>query len=84
MAHKLDYTALTTPIPGDGTSLMHLGRAFQRYLDSKLGVLYLALELDRRLWDVDGVRNVFVNACHPGKARVPPSPLSPTIRFCSS
>ena len=65
-AVKLDYSALTTRVADDGTSLIHLSGGFQRYLNSKLAVLYLALELDRRLW-VRGLRNVFVNACHPGK-----------------
>jgi len=65
-AKKLDYKALTTRIPNDGTKFSHLGGGFQRYLDSKLAVLYLALALDQELWNRRGVRNVFVNACHPG------------------
>jgi NAD(P)-dependent dehydrogenase (short-subunit alcohol dehydrogenase family) len=65
-ATKLDYTALTTRVPDDGTSLRHLAGGYQRYLNSKLAVLYLALELDKRL-QARGVKNVFVNACQPGK-----------------
>jgi NAD(P)-dependent dehydrogenase (short-subunit alcohol dehydrogenase family) len=65
-ATKLDYTALTTRVPDDGTSLRHLAGGYQRYLNSKLAVLYLALELDKRL-QARGVKNVFVNACQPGE-----------------
>jgi NAD(P)-dependent dehydrogenase (short-subunit alcohol dehydrogenase family) len=65
-ATKLDYTALTTRVPDDGTSLRHLAGGYQRYLNSKLAVLYLALELDKRL-QARRVKNVFVNACQPGK-----------------
>lgn len=64
-AKKLDYKALTTPIPDDGTSLLHLKGAFQRYLDSKLAVLYLAKALDQDIW-VKSSESIFVNACHPG------------------
>lgn len=64
-ARKIDYDYLTTKIPLDGTSLLHLGAGFQRYLNSKLAVLYLALEMDKILQG-RGVKNVFVNACHPG------------------
>lgn len=64
-ARKLDYHYLTTKIPGDGTSLLHLSGGFQRYLDSKLAVLYLALELNKKL-QRRGLNNIFVNACHPG------------------
>src|SRR5438045_5606098 len=67
IASKLDYETLTTCVPEDGTSLLHLGGGFQRYVNSKLAELYFALELDRRLRE-RGVENVFVNACHPGKA----------------
>ena len=65
-AKKLDYKALTTIVPDDGTSLLHLGGGLQRYFDSKLAVLYLAMELDKVLWS-NGVHNVFVNTCHPGE-----------------
>ena len=65
-AVKLDYTALTTLVPDDGTRLRHLAGGFQRYLNSKLAVLYLALEMDKQL-QARGVKNVFVNACQPGK-----------------
>lgn len=65
-AKKLDYMALTTIVPDDGTSFLHLGGGMQRYLDSKLAVLYFAMELDKILW-ASGVHNVFVNSCHPGK-----------------
>ena len=68
-AKKLNYTALTTKVPKDGKSLLDLGGGFQRYLDSKLAVLYFALELDKQLLkrNLDGV---FVNACHPGETFV--------------
>jgi NAD(P)-dependent dehydrogenase (short-subunit alcohol dehydrogenase family) len=66
-AKKLNYNALTTRVPGDGTSLLHLAGGMQRYLDSKLAVLYFALELDRKLHE-KGLHNIFVNACHPGRA----------------
>jgi NAD(P)-dependent dehydrogenase (short-subunit alcohol dehydrogenase family) len=38
----------------------------KRYVNSKLGVLYIAMELDRRL-QAAGVKNVRVNAVHPGE-----------------
>jgi NAD(P)-dependent dehydrogenase (short-subunit alcohol dehydrogenase family) len=47
-----------------GLSVMK--NAMQRYLNSKLGVLYLAMELDRRLQETK-CTNVLVNAVHPGK-----------------
>jgi NAD(P)-dependent dehydrogenase (short-subunit alcohol dehydrogenase family) len=65
-ARKLDYGHLTTAVPGDGTSLRHLSAGWQRYCDSKLAVLYLALQLDRQL-ETRGVKNVFVNVCQPGE-----------------
>jgi len=64
-AQKLDYDYLTTKIPRDGTSFLHLGPSFQRYLNSKLAVLYLTLEMNKIL-QRRGVNNIFVNACHPG------------------
>jgi NAD(P)-dependent dehydrogenase (short-subunit alcohol dehydrogenase family) len=66
LAAKLDYTALTTRVPNDGTSILHLAGGWQRYANSKLAVLYLALEMDKRL-QARGVKNVFVNAVQPGK-----------------
>ena len=65
-ATKLDYKALTTRVPDDGTSLRHLSGGFQRYLNSKLAVLYLAKALDQEIW-VKSSESIFVNACHPGK-----------------
>jgi hypothetical protein len=65
-AKKLDYKALITIVPNDGTSWRQLGGSFQRYLNSKLAVLYFALELDKRIWEKTG-GTVFVNACQPGK-----------------
>jgi NAD(P)-dependent dehydrogenase (short-subunit alcohol dehydrogenase family) len=65
-ANRLDTLALTTQIPNDGTSLLHLKGAFQRYLDSKLAVLYLAMALAKEVWTKNSA-SIFVNACHPGK-----------------
>jgi hypothetical protein len=65
-ATKLDYKALTTRVPDDGTSLSDLGGGFQRYLNSKLAVLYLAKALDQEIW-IKSSESIFVNACHPGK-----------------
>ena len=67
MARKLQYDFLRKAIPRDGASIFHLWRSFQRYCSSKLGVLYLALELNRRLLS-QGITNIHVNACHPGRA----------------
>jgi NAD(P)-dependent dehydrogenase (short-subunit alcohol dehydrogenase family) len=67
LATKFDYAALTQEIPDDGTSIFHLWRSFRRYCNSKLGVIYLALDLDRQLRS-RGVTNVRVNACHPVRA----------------
>jgi NAD(P)-dependent dehydrogenase (short-subunit alcohol dehydrogenase family) len=66
-AKKLSYTDLTTRIPDDGTSLLHLNAGFQRYCDSKLAVLYFALQLNKQL-SFKNTTNVFVNACHPGNS----------------
>lgn len=67
LATKLNYESLTELIPGDGSSIFHLKRSFQRYCNSKFGVLYLALEVNRQL-HYRGIANVKVNACHPGRA----------------
>jgi NAD(P)-dependent dehydrogenase (short-subunit alcohol dehydrogenase family) len=39
--------------------------ALQHYLNSKLGILYIAMELDRRLQE-SKMDKVLVNAVHPG------------------
>jgi NAD(P)-dependent dehydrogenase (short-subunit alcohol dehydrogenase family) len=67
----LDYEAFANSIPNNSSALWRAGTCFYRYLNSKLGVLYLAMELDRRLREA-GVENVFVNAVHPG-APFPPT-----------
>lgn len=66
-ANKLNYTSLTTRIPNDGTSLHDLNGGWHRYCDSKLAVLYLALQLNAHL-SSKKIDNVFVNACHPRNA----------------
>jgi NAD(P)-dependent dehydrogenase (short-subunit alcohol dehydrogenase family) len=38
----------------------------KRYLNSKLGVLYIAMELNTRLQEA-GTKNIIVNAVHPGE-----------------
>jgi hypothetical protein len=38
----------------------------KRYLNSKLGMLYIALELNKRLQE-EGTKNIHVNAVHPGE-----------------
>ncbi len=68
-AKKLDYAALQTAVPKDGTSLLHLSGGFQRYVDSKLAVLYFAMELNKRV-RARKVENVYINACHPGKCEL--------------
>lgn len=64
---KLDYDMFTTPVDANPGALSGMSKSFQRYLNSKLGVLYFAMELDRRL-RAEGVKNVIVNAVHPGQA----------------
>lgn len=67
MVPKLDYDMFTTPMETKGSTLSLMGKSFNRYVNSKLGVLYFAMELDRRM-RADGVTNVCVNAVHPGQA----------------
>lgn len=64
---KLDYDMFTTPMEANPSAISGMSKSFQRYLNSKLGVLYFAMELDRRL-RAEGVENVFVNPVHPGQA----------------
>jgi len=65
-AQKLDYQALTTRLPGDGSRVIRdMKGAFQRYCNSKLANIYFVEELDRRL-QAKGVTNVYCNVCHPG------------------
>lgn len=64
---KLDYDAFTTPMETKGSALSLMSKSLLRYINSKLGVLYFAMELDRRMRE-EGVENVFVNAVHPGQA----------------
>lgn len=63
----LDYTKLTTRIPGNGKAIKDLGGAFVRYADSKMANMYYAAELSERL-RARGINNVYVNSCHPGAA----------------
>ena len=64
---KLNYDMFTTPLPQQRLAISMIGSSLQRYLHSKLGTLYFAMELDRRLREA-GVENVLVNAAHPGQA----------------
>lgn len=64
-ATKLDYKALTTPVPTDGSHWWHIFNSFRRYLNSKLANIYFTNELDRRL-QARGITNVYCNSCHPG------------------
>jgi hypothetical protein len=41
----------------------------KRYVNSKLGVLYIAMQLDQKL-QAEGVKNVLVNAVHPGECLI--------------
>ncbi|KAL9121747.1 MAG: hypothetical protein Q9187_001687 [Circinaria calcarea] len=66
-ATKLDYKALTTPVPTDGSHWWHIFSSFRRYLTSKLANIYFTNELDRRL-QARGITNVYCNSCHPGSA----------------
>ena len=63
----LNYDIFTSSLFAEKRSgLSVMKNAMQRYLNSKLGVLYLAMELDRRLQEAK-CENVLVNAVHPGK-----------------
>jgi len=64
---KLDYDMCTTPVQQNRPVVSMIGTSLQRYVNSKLGTLYFAMELDRRLREA-GVENVLVNAAHPGQA----------------
>ena len=65
----LDYKALTTAVPGNGTRLWHAPGAFKRYADSKLANIWFASELSRRLRE-KGVKSVYCNSCHPGMSNL--------------
>ena len=66
MADKIDYDILTTVEPTDGSRWWHYFGVFVHYARTKLVNLYFMKELDRRLRD-EAARNVYCNACHPGK-----------------
>jgi NAD(P)-dependent dehydrogenase (short-subunit alcohol dehydrogenase family) len=65
LVSKLDYEVFTNSIPHKQSALSRMRTSLQRYNNTKLGELYLAMELDRRLREA-GVENVFVNTIHPG------------------
>lgn len=65
----LDYRALTTAVPGNGSILWHLPGTFKRYGDSKLANIWFANELSRRLREKE-VKNVYCNSCHPGMSSI--------------
>ena len=63
----MDYDLFENPIPLEAKSVLSAAKdSMKRYINSKLGVLYIAMELDRRL-QASGVKNVRVNAVHPGQ-----------------
>jgi NAD(P)-dependent dehydrogenase (short-subunit alcohol dehydrogenase family) len=67
VVRKLDYDLFRSPIPPTAKSVLSTTKeSMKRYINSKLGVLYIAMELDRRL-QAAGVKNVRVNAVHPGQ-----------------
>ncbi|KAH0542146.1 hypothetical protein FGG08_003446 [Glutinoglossum americanum] len=49
----------------DGSSIIHIRGGLARYGVSKLGLMYFARELDRRL-RAEGILTIKVNSCHPG------------------
>lgn len=64
---KLNYDLFKSPIDTKGKSVLSVTKeSMKRYINSKLGILYIALELDRKL-QASGVKNVRVNAVHPGQ-----------------
>jgi NAD(P)-dependent dehydrogenase (short-subunit alcohol dehydrogenase family) len=63
----IDYEELTRENGEDGTSFMDMRKGFARYGVSKLGLMYLTRELDRRLRN-ESIKTVRVNTCHPGTA----------------
>ena len=65
-AGKLDYEMLTTALPTDGSRWWHYFATWGHYGRAKLANIYFTRELDRRLRE-RGVRNVYCNACHPGR-----------------
>ena len=65
----LDYKALTTVVPGNGSKWWDLPGTFKRYGDSKLANIWFASELGRRLRE-NGVQNVYCNSCHPGMSNL--------------
>jgi NAD(P)-dependent dehydrogenase (short-subunit alcohol dehydrogenase family) len=72
VCRKLDYDLFTSPIPEAKSVLSTTKESMKRYINSKLGVLYIAMELDRRL-QAAGVKNVRVNAVHPGQHSLVPT-----------
>jgi len=65
LATRLDYISLATLLPDDGHTFKDISLGWQRYVNSKLGSLYLCFELDKRI-RAKGNPNVHVNTCHPG------------------
>ena len=62
---KINYSQLQTPPPGDKDGYLDMIPIFQRYCTSKLAILYMTMELNRRLL-ARGHDHIFVNAIHPG------------------
>ena len=81
LAKKLDYKALTTRVPDDGKHYKDVPAGFQRYVDSKLAVLYLAFEMNKRI-RARGVTNVYVNACHPGMSALQATRPQDSLLMC--
>lgn len=67
VAEKIDYDILVTKIPEDGKKLRDVKHAFQLYVNSKLALIYGVQELARRVRKI-GIKNVYINSCHPGNA----------------
>lgn len=65
LATKIDYNQLKDRPPGDKDGFLDMIPMFQRYCTSKLAIIYMAMELNRRLLGKD-IHNIFVNAIHPG------------------
>ncbi|KAI9771120.1 MAG: hypothetical protein M1840_002471 [Geoglossum simile] len=62
---RINYGDLRRKNGEDGSNLMDMKRGFLRYSISKLALIYLAFELDKRLRSRDAT-SIKVNACHPG------------------
>jgi NAD(P)-dependent dehydrogenase (short-subunit alcohol dehydrogenase family) len=66
VCRKLDYGLFKSPIPSEKKSVLSIMKeSMKRYVNSKLGILYIAMELDRRL-RASGIKNIRVNAVQPG------------------